>query len=126
MLIRSELPADTDDIHALHVVCFPTSQEAELVDHLRNDGDLTQSLIALVGGKIVAHIALSKMSAPFVAEALAPVAILPPFRNQGYAAALIRHAIDHSAAQAIFVLGDPNWARCFIAWSQAPFTLREI
>ena len=48
MLIRTELPADTAAIHAVHVACFDTPLEAHLVAALRANSRLMVSLVALL------------------------------------------------------------------------------
>ncbi len=58
----------------------------------------------------------SRMQAPFRALGLAPIAVLPEFRNQGIAAQLIRAAIDMAKSkgwEGIFLLGDPAYYQRF-------------
>ena len=109
MLIRPETPHDCIAIHELLRHSFPSESEAKLVDYLRADGDLTQSLIGEIDGIIVGYVALSRVQAPFPAEALAPVATHADFRANGHAAALIGSAIQRSQSDIIFVLGEPQY-----------------
>lgn len=116
MIIRSEAPDDRAAIHELVSAAFGEAAEAELVDELRRSGDLTLSLVAVERGRIIGHIALSRMKAPFPALALAPLAVAPSRQRQGVGSALVREAARRAGAEgwsAIFVLGDPGYYRRF-------------
>jgi putative acetyltransferase len=114
--IRPEVPTDHADIHAVVVVAFHRCEEARLVDQLRADGDHVISLVALEAHRIVGHILLSRMIAPFPALGLAPVAVLPNRQRSGIGSRLVRAALE-SAGEAgwrgVFVLGDSNYYRRF-------------
>lgn len=109
--MRLETPADTAAIRRVHLASFPTTAEADLVDDLRADGDVVLSLVADEGGVIAGHVLFSRMTAPFRALALAPVAVLPAYRRRGFAARLIADGLARAAADwdAVFVLGDPAY-----------------
>ena len=116
MNIRKEAVADHQPIRTLHVSCFETDDEANLVDRLRSDGDGVISLVALDKSKIIGHVMFSKMSAPFKALGLAPIGVAVDWRNQGIAARLIQTAITQATQdgwEAIFVLGDPHYYERF-------------
>jgi putative acetyltransferase len=86
-----------------------------LVDVLRDANDLVISLVAVENDRVVGHIALSKIAAPFPALALAPVSVLPERQRHGIGSALIREAISRSKSEwtAIFVLGNPDFYHRF-------------
>jgi putative acetyltransferase len=108
-MIREETLADCAAIRRVHLESFPSSAEADLVDGLRADGDIRLSLVAEEGGAIVGHVLFSRMTAPFRALGLAPVAVLPSCRRRGVAARLIETGLTLAAArgwEAVFVLGD--------------------
>lgn len=110
--IRPEIPADRAAIHRLHRESFPTAAEADLVDALRDDGDAVLSLVAQEGMVVIGHVLFSRMTAPFRALGLAPVAVLPACRRHGIAAGLIGAGLSCAATlgwQAAFVLGDPAY-----------------
>jgi putative acetyltransferase len=110
--IRPEDPSDRAAIRRLHLVSFPTAAEANLVDGLRDDGDAVLSLVARERIAVVGHVLFSRMTAPFRALGLAPVAVLPACRRHGMAAALIEAGLSRAATlgwQAVFVLGDPAY-----------------
>jgi putative acetyltransferase len=99
-------------VRELLVSAFPSADEADLVEHLRRDGDAVISLVATDDDRVVGHAMLSRMIAPFRALGLAPVAVSAPWRKRGVAAALIEAGLRQAAAdrwQAVFVLGDPAY-----------------
>ena len=117
MAIRTERAADRAAIHRLVRTCFPSDDEAHLVDALREAGDLSLSLVATARGRIIGHVAFSPMAVTadgrrLAALALAPVATAARHRRHGTAAALIEAGIARARAggvDLIFVLGDPAY-----------------
>lgn len=107
--LRPERPTDHAAIHALNRAAFGGADEAVLVDALRDDGDLNLSLVASQGGTILGHVALSPISAPFPALALAPVAVHPAMHGRGVGSALIRAAIAARPGYSLILLGDPAY-----------------
>jgi putative acetyltransferase len=109
--MRLETPTDRAGIRCVHLQSFPSAAEADLVDELRADGDAVLSLVAEEGDEIAGHVLFSRMTAPFRALGLAPVAVLPDYRRRGIAARLIRDGLARVAADwdAVFVLGDPAY-----------------
>ncbi len=110
-MIRDAASDDVAAIRRVHLESFPTRAEADLVDDLRADGDAVLSLVAEEGGIIAGHVLFSRMTAPFRALGLAPVAVLSNHRRQGLAARLIQDGLARAAADwdAVFVLGDPAY-----------------
>jgi len=109
MQVRPEQPADRAAIHAVVVAAFGQKDEADLVDVLRDAGDAVVSLVAVEGDRVVGHVMLSAMQAPFRALGLAPVSVVPDRQSAGLGSALIVEAVRlaHEAGYAaIFVLGD--------------------
>jgi putative acetyltransferase len=116
MIVRSETPNDIAAIRIVQEVVFGQPAEAQLVDDLRAAGDSVFSLVAVDDGTIAGHVLFSKMKAPFPALALGPVAVLPEYRQMGFASRLIHQGIARSEAAGwlgIFVLGDPAFYRRF-------------
>jgi putative acetyltransferase len=114
--IRIETPDDQADVRKLHLTAFPGPEEADLVDRLRGDGDAVISLVATDGDVLVGHVMFSRMSAPFRALGLAPVAVLPDWRGKGIAARLIENGITQAQKSdwaGIFVLGEPDYYQRF-------------
>jgi putative acetyltransferase len=116
MIIRLETPGDVAAIRIVEEIAFGRRDEARLVDELRAAGDAVFSLVAVDDGIVAGHAMFSRMTAPFPALALGPVAVLPEYRRTGIASGLIREGIARSEAvgwAAIFVLGDPAFYRRF-------------
>ncbi|MDH7797812.1 MULTISPECIES: N-acetyltransferase [unclassified Beijerinckia] len=124
MLIRDEQPDDIAAIHHVVEAAFGQAVEAALVDQLRAAGDSVISLVAIEEEAVVGHVMFSRMTAPFKALGLAPVAVLPQWQGRGIGSALIREGLKRAAAeawpeawsepwQAVFVLGDPAYYRRF-------------
>ena len=97
MHIRDETADDRPAIHALVTEAFGRRDEADLVDALRDAGDIALSLVAEDGDKVVGHVVLSRLISLERALALAPVAVLPSKQRRGIGAALIRSAIARAA-----------------------------
>lgn len=112
MEIRAERNTDLADIRALLLEAFSDCAEANLVEHLRNDGSVVLSFVAIVDNYIVGHILFSRMERPAGGLALAPVAVRAPRRRKGIAASLIRYGLERAREDgwaAVFVLGDPSY-----------------
>lgn len=96
--VRQETPEDEAAIHALNASAFETGAEARLVDALRANGALTVSLVAVLDGAVVGHLAFS----PVVVEAagrtlqgvgLAPMAVAPSHQRQGIGTRLLEEGL---------------------------------
>ena len=114
--IRPEIAPETaEDARAIYLLtraAFDAPEEAELIDALREAGDLALSLTARAGRAFLGHAAFSPMTGPIRAWALAPVSVRAAARGQGIAAALIQDGIAIARArgiEALFVLGDPAY-----------------
>jgi putative acetyltransferase len=112
MKIRQETAADGAAIRALLEESFPTDAESRLVERLRNEEDAVIALIAEVDGAVAAYAMFSRMTAPFQAVGLGPVATDGKARKKGLANALIREGLDRARVDgwdACFVLGNPRF-----------------
>lgn len=115
--IRSETPADHEAIHEVNRLAFGQDAEARLVDDLRAGNYVRLSLVAEREGRVVGHILFSDL--PIVGKtgtvpalALAPIAVLPEFQNQGIGSALVRRGLEDCRAQGhriVIVLGHPHF-----------------
>jgi putative acetyltransferase len=128
--IRIEEPADRPAIHAIHSSAFDGKAEADLVDRLRADGDLDLSLVACIDNELVGHLAFSPLglaNCPSVkACALAPVAVLPSYQNQGIGSALIEEGLQRLADDGmdlVLVLGAPDYYGDFAFQAEAAAAL---
>jgi putative acetyltransferase len=62
MDIRSERPADWQEIRAVNLAAFETSIEADLVDALRRYAEPIISLVAEDDGRLIGHILFSPVT----------------------------------------------------------------
>lgn len=108
-LIRAETPADETGIEAVNRIAFGGEAEAKLIRLLRDQGDLSLSLVAQVQGTVLGHIALSPLSGDHPGFALAPVAVMPKAQGLGIGGALIRAAMSWAGDAPVVVLGDPGY-----------------
>ncbi|MEL7317609.1 MAG: N-acetyltransferase [Pseudomonadota bacterium] len=118
--IRAEAPGDEETIFALTKAAFtgmPFSSGTEpyIVDKLREDGDLTLSLVALDKQRIVGHIAISPITITDGAQGwfgLGPVSVWPDMQRVGIGETLIRRAIAdmcERGAKGIALLGSTEY-----------------
>lgn len=99
----------------IHLAAFPEPVEADLVDALREDGDLIADLclVAVDGDEVVGQVTCSRAEVedrPVVA--LGPIAVLPERQGQGLGSALMRTVVDLAAETGeplIGLLGDPGF-----------------
>ncbi len=110
--IRDESLSDRKAVYQIVSAAFGQLAEAELVEALRVSGDSVASMVADEDGRIVGHILLSRIDAPFPALALAPLSVIPARQRSGVGSTLIKSAVNRARKQgwaAIFVLGDPSY-----------------
>ena len=115
--VRVETPDDFAAVRTVVSEAFGQADEADLVERLREDGEVVASLVAERDDAIVGHVLFSRL--PIVAgdreiagAALAPVAVLPKFQRQGVGSALTRRGLRHcaeSGSEAVVVLGHPAY-----------------
>ena len=116
MLIRAEEQQDRAAVHAVNASAFETSEEANLVDALREHARPLVSLIAEDKGAIVGHIMFSTVSLAghpsLKIMGLAPMAVAPKHQRKGIGSALVRAGLDQCAQLdfgAVVVLGHPAY-----------------
>jgi putative acetyltransferase len=117
MIIRPERSGDVAEIRDLVRTAFAGEQEAELIDGLRRSGDLLLSLVAEEAGRVIGHVAFSRVwisrnGQRSPGASLAPLAVAGECRRRGIGAALVEagHANLRAAGEPIcFVLGDPAY-----------------
>ena len=137
MQIRPESPADASAIHILTEAAFKdaphsSQTEAKIVAALRAAGALTVSLVAVVDGEIVGHVAFSPVTINGVAdgwEGLGPVSVRPNVQGKGIGQALIREGLQQIAAAGAagcIVLGDPAYYRRFGFEHDAELTYGDV
>ncbi|URN04031.1 N-acetyltransferase [Actinomadura madurae] len=117
---RPETARDAGAIRAVVAAAFPTVQEADLVDALREDAAWVPGLSMVAeapDGRVAGHALLTRCTVGGEAAlALAPVAVLPEFQRRGAGAAAVRAGLDVAAGRAaagaerlVVVLGHPEY-----------------
>ncbi|MGI9274068.1 MAG: GNAT family N-acetyltransferase [Endozoicomonas sp.] len=128
MQIRKETPGDINQIRELNYAAFkdhphhePGAEPTEhlIVDRLRQDGELTLSLVAEENGEILGHVALSPVrinGEDLNWFGLGPVAVFPVMQGKGVGSKLIRAALEQlqqQGAAGFVVMGDPAYYQRF-------------
>ena len=116
MIITPETPSLYRGIRALLCAAFPTAAEADLVERLREDGDVAVALVALEGDAVVGHVVLSPMVGPMRALGFGPVAVAPAHQRKGVGRRLIDAALERARGEywhSVFVLGAPAYYERF-------------
>jgi putative acetyltransferase len=118
--IHPEAASEIDDIRLVNIEAFrdhPVSRQTEhlIVDALRDAGALEVSLVAVVDGRTVGHVAFSRAS---VGESesgwflLGPIAVLPGMQGQGIGSALMDSGLAELRtrnASGCVLAGDPGY-----------------
>lgn len=113
-----EQPEHIERIYRLNTRAFEgRTEEAELVDALRDSGDLILSLIATEDDEVVGHVAFSRLTVetadgPVGGVALAPVVVHPDHQGRGIGSLLIRTGIARlveAGEQVVLVVGNPAY-----------------
>jgi putative acetyltransferase len=115
--IREEQPQDIKAIRKINMRAFGQTQEATLVENLRQNCNDLLSLVALMENHVVGHILFS----PAIVEVedrtvhgmgLAPMAVLPEYQRRGIGSELIRSGIATLASRQcpfVIVLGHAHY-----------------
>lgn len=137
MMIRDEQPGEEARIHELTKQAFAPIEmsdgsEPMVVDRLRADGDLTLSLVALEGERIVGHVAFSPVTLSAADGAwygLGPISVHPDSQRSGIGRQLIETGLDRLRARdaaGCVLLGDPAYYARFGFTAPGDLTLGEI
>ncbi|MGB3616636.1 MAG: N-acetyltransferase, partial [Catalinimonas sp.] len=94
MTIRPELPTDAGAVRHVNTAAFGRTDEAQIVDRLRDRAAWYLALVAEEEDRIVGHIAFSRATMSpsqlgLSLVGLAPMAVLPEYQRRGVGSALI-------------------------------------
>lgn len=116
MLIRVEIPVDAMGIDKLLRETFPTEAEANLVQHLREDGLLTLGVVATNDdGEVIGYVGFTPVDVndeDVQWVGLAPLAVNKAHQGQGIAEKLVYEGLDslnEFGYGAVVVLGDERY-----------------
>ncbi len=117
-VVRTEQSSDIESIYELNAAAFDgRTEEAELVDALRQDGDLLLSLVAVQEGEIVGHLAFSRVTVdagphPEGGVVLAPIGVRPDLQGREVGTRLIEAGLEHLRGRGeslVVVVGNPGY-----------------
>jgi putative acetyltransferase len=114
---RQEEPGDQLAIRRVNERGFGTSEEADLVDALRQADAVVLSMVALDGEEIIAHILFTEVvimqaDSQFAGLGLGPMALLPCHQRKGIGSQLLQIALDKCRLldyDFVVVLGYPEF-----------------
>jgi putative acetyltransferase len=119
IIIRPETLADYNDIFDVNRLAFGRENEARLVENIRRLPNFNPalSLVAiesdrLVGQILFSEIAIASSQGDVTALALAPLAVLPQFQNQGIGPQLVRKGLQQCQIlgyKIVIVIGHPKF-----------------
>jgi putative acetyltransferase len=113
VLIRSERPDDIEGIREVNREAFRGDEEADLVDRLRDNGDVVLSLVAIEGDRVIGHILFSRLRIGETnALALAPMAVKPAHQRRGVGSTLVRRGLASCRTEGetiVVVVGHPEY-----------------
>jgi putative acetyltransferase len=123
VVIRRELTPDRDAIRSLTArafsgLSFSDGREPLIIDALRAADALALSLVAVLGGQIIGHVAFSEVGPPEQSGwfALGPVSVDPPLQRRGVGSQLIEtglRTLREQDAKGCVLIGDHRYYHRF-------------
>lgn len=117
--IRPESPEDIESIQNVTTRAFQGEEEVNLIAAIRASDYFIHelSLVAVEDNRIVGHILFSPIKIEsseqsVEALALAPMAVLPDFQNNGIGTKLVKHGLEACKKlryKIVIVIGHPNY-----------------
>jgi len=106
---RSFRGGDAAAVDALLRKAFDGPKEADLVRDLRASGEMAVELVLPWEGRIIAHVALSRMMAPQGWLCLAPLSVDAAWRGQGLGVRMAKGAVALAVGRTVVVRGRPSF-----------------
>jgi putative acetyltransferase len=124
MIIRKETTEDIEAITQVTIAAFKTLPisnltEPFIINALRAAGALTISLVAVIDGRVIGHIAFSPVTISDGAigwYGLGPISVLPEYQKQGIGKSLVNEGLSllkKLGGQGCALVGDPNYYKQF-------------
>lgn len=124
MIIRKETASDIQTIADVTTAAFenhPISNHTEqfIINALRAEHALAISLVAEVDGRVIGHIAFSRVAISDGSEdwyGLGPISVLPAYQRQGFGKALMHEGLSQLkalGANGCVLVGDPAYYEPF-------------
>jgi len=113
-------------------MAFSDGTEAACINRLRDDGDLTMSLVATAGGAVVGHVAFSPAFIDGVSDGwfgLGPISVWPDQQRNGIGRALIERGLDAMktlGAKGCVLVGNPDLYSRFGFHSDGRLVYRDL
>ena len=115
--VREEHPGDRLEVRRVNEAAFGRSDEANLIDGLRQEGAVLLSVVAELDNQIIGHILFSRMSVEtaqglIAAVALAPMAVLPEHQCRQVGSQLVRRGLGelrNRGERIVIVLGHKEY-----------------
>ncbi len=117
VIVREEQPDDIPAIREVNNLAFGQSQEASIIDALRENCPEIMSLVAIYHNKIIGHILFSPAEIKtedrsITGMGLAPMCVLPEYQRRGVGSTLVRTGVFSLRARScpfMIVLGYPQF-----------------
>ena len=116
LTIRTTKKADLPAVAIIQETAFGRLAEAKLTLDLIGSAARTISVLAECGNKPVGHVLFTEIGAPIPSLALAPLGVLPDYRELQVGTALVKAGLEKARKAgyaAVFVLGDRGYYERF-------------
>ena len=116
-IVRPERAGDAPGVRAVLEAAFGGRVEADVVDRLREAGDLILALAAELAGDVAGYVAFPRLDLDLGGRVvpvagLAPVGVVPERQRQGIGTALVGAGLARlkdRGERLVFVLGEPGY-----------------
>lgn len=110
-IYRRSAETDHEAIRNIEALSYHGASNG-LSESLLEAPDRTLSFVADISGRVIGHVLLTRIEGPDRALALAPLAILPEWRDMQIGTSLVRYALADARDngwQAVFAYGQPDY-----------------